>query len=306
MSEKGLLKIAKKLNFSDEQKQELEQRMVTISDNSVLRANREVSFKFAPIVRDGNKSHLFNSAAKKAGFQQTLDHGTHIAAHKEQYVLDILEVINAVNKIGDSEKKKKELVYINESIEEFKRPLYHGGKTNWHCEDVREINNDIGLEFSAINEKGKDIIPKSISKLGLERRVFTAQDRDSFSENSIIASREDEIESDELGLYYECLGRMPQGIVPMMFPASFPISLLLDVYSKETGKLEETYVGMDLEFHNQPNLSGKFTTRIIMPSKPEKKKRAYEYTFQTLCTQERTPILSGKIVCQSLKEIKLG
>lgn len=303
MSEKGLLKIVKKLGFTDEQKQELKKRLAAISGNSVLRVQKNISFKWAPIARDYNKIHLFDSAAKEAGFEKTLVHGTYLAAHKEQYVLDILRIINAVNGVNEDE-KKKEIFYVNESIE-FKRPLYHGKKTSWNCDDVIENDDGVSFKFSAVNEKNKEIVPNSISKLGLERKIFTAEDMHDFSGSLVVDSREDEIKSDELELCYECLKRTPQGIVPMMLPAVFTPSLLLDICSRETGKPEGVYSSMNLEFYNQPNLEGKFVTRIIMSTEPVKQRRFYKYTFKTLCTQEKTPILSGEVVCQSPKKVKL-
>lgn len=273
--------------------------------------------KWAFLVHDWNRQHIFEGYAREAGFETTPAHGTLEAAHAEQYALAYL---NKINELTDRLNEKnglsgesaiENLVYAGHRIE-IKAPLYprlRSATATWNLEDVVVVDNGLDLSFSAVNRRKQNVVECPKVSFRTERKELSEEDISSYRFNILEVSNI-EMKRGELATFYECLGKETEDEIYMMHVSAFGIATLLRVSSRRTGKPEGIYASINLNFHNVPDL-GIFETTISMPRPPRKildketGKEVYAYRFKTLCTQEDIPILTGKIVCYSQTEFKI-
>jgi len=292
------------LSVNKGESQDFRERIMDVVKGGKMVIPKRDLLKWAFLVHDYNRIHIFKEYAKEAGFEATPVHGTLIVAHAEQYALDYL---NEINDFVD-----RNLVYSGHGIK-FKRPLYPNSmnaKANWSLDDVAGDGEGIDLNFSAFDSKVQTIVSCPKVSFRAKRKNLSEEDVFSFlSSNNTIGRNGMEIKKGELETFYRCLGKEPRDEVPMMYASAFIPAVLLELASRRTGEPEGTYVSMDLEFYNPPNL-GILDTTIKMSKPPRKMnmgggKEAYRYRFEALCVQNNAPILGGNVVCYSPNEFKI-
>lgn len=280
--------------ISSENMETLEERIIEVSERERMVVKRETLKDWSLLVYDLNRIHFFPNRAEKMGFKDSPVHGTLIAAHSEQYVLDLLQEINKIS--------GQNLNYVRHSVD-FKRPLYSEEKADWQLIDVEEQANGINLYIVALDSRKKPIIVcRNINLAHSKIEPDLEKIKSSFSEDKVIIRKKTLVEEDELEFFYKCLEKKPREEVPFMYVASFIPSALLDLLSRKMGKAEGGYSGIELEFYNQPKL-GIFETKIIMPSAPISKRKMNYYTFEALCLQDSALIFKGQAKCYSPNEL---
>lgn len=288
-------KILKVTKINSENSKTLEQKIIDVAEREKMIIKNDIFSDWSFLVYDYNRIHRFRSSAQAMGFEDTPVYGTLIAARAEQYVLNLLQEINNMD--------GRILNYEGHTIN-FKRPLYPGKRANWNLLDVKETEDGLDLNVSAVDSKGKVVISCPEVNLRLSRGRPESDRIISFSSDKVVERKKISIEQGELELFYKCLGKKPKQEIPMMYPAAFIPAALLDLLSGKKGKPEGGYLGLELEFYNQPNL-GVFETIITMPSNPTQRRNMYHYTFEALCLQEGKPIFRGKVRCYSPDEFRL-
>ena len=300
MADTVISKIFSYLKNKEENKGEVDtnfgERILAIAEEEKMVVKKSAFKKWAPLVYDFNRIHLFEEYAKEMGFETTPVYGTLIAARVEQYVLSLLEEINKMN--------RKKLVYAGQKVS-FKRPLYPKVRASWNLIDVVEDDSSINLNINAVDQKDKVIV--ACPETNLRESLYASQETDinAFFDGKILASNKLEIKKEELDLFYSCLRRKPKENIPMMYPASFIIAALLELSSRKSGRPQGGYSGLDLKFYNPPLLGKPFETLVSMKEPPEQRRNFYHYNFEVLCIQDKKAILGGTIKCYSPEEFKV-
>lgn len=287
-----------------EQAKAFRNELLAVAENEKMSISRQTLLEWAYLAHDFNRIHIFSEYAKEAGFETTPIHGTLVAAGFEQYVRGLCRAINKIT--------GKNLVYSGQTVK-FSKPSYAGrwksGRINWNLEEVAKAGEGVDLKAFGINSRKQQAMLCPFTKLrtSLEKpdpdyiTLFTAP-------HNILERSNIEIKEEEKNSYYGCFGKKPGDGLFIMYPSALIISTVLKLSSRRTGKPEGTYRRMDLNFHNEPEL-GIFETMIRMPSSPRKvddgEGEKYRYKFETLCTQNGKPIVSGRVICYSPDEFKL-
>jgi hypothetical protein len=282
---------------------DLEERLRRVTNSEKMKIRRDSLLPWGMLVHDSNRLHWVLETAKKMGFEDTPVQGSRIAAHAEKYVLSLLKEINITN--------GRKFTYEGHGIY-YLKPLFPGVVARWNLKKVllNEEDKSIRLDISAINSKEDVVVDCPGVKLSLEREQPRVADIVPFSLENVLKRKKISITSEELDFYYNFLGKENNGEgIPMMYPASFIVSSLLDAVSEKTGRPEGVLRGMDLVFHHQPKFGSKgepaiIDTSVISSSKPREVGDVYLYNFKALCSQEGEPILSGKI--RAFSKYKLG
>jgi len=269
-------KIQESAGISPDSLPVLESRLKEISTQRKI-IHREIFSDWSRIVHDFNPIHYDEEKAKSLGFLTTPCYGSLLASHSEQYALKFLKILNTYS--------QKPLKYSAHSLQ-FKEPVYPNDSLSWQIEDVSSTNNS--LELKIIGKAGE----KSAVLSGIK-----------FSDSLELPSQEEEtffsstnsVDPHNINQYYKCL-QDSNCSIPIMYPASFIPSTLLELLSEKTGKQEGVYLSLNLKFHSPPKF-GKIKTVLFKP-KTRKIQDSYFYSFKTRSLQD-SPILSGEIKCVS-------
>tara|TARA_Y100000310_G_scaffold316892_1_gene369144 strand:+ start:3283 stop:4224 length:942 start_codon:yes stop_codon:yes gene_type:complete len=252
------------------------------------------------LVHDFNRMHAFLGYAKDEGYEDVLAQGTLIAGGMEQYVRSLLGPIKELS--------GKDLIYSAHEIK-FSKALYPKfGKirSNWRLEDALRIDGGISLKVSALNSKGEIVAvsPKITLTEGLYE--MNPEKLGEFLSNDVSGKSNFEIKPGERTDYAEFFKKDPKSGIYFMHVGAFEAAGLLDLASRRTGRPEGSYRRLNFKFYNPPEL-GIFNVLLKHKSGPRPVRDSDEnkYVFESLCMQNRKPIVSGEITCYSKSELKL-
>jgi hypothetical protein len=259
---------------------------------------------------DNNRIHLYREYAQDAGFETTPTHATLIAAHAEQYVLGLMDIIKKFN-------SEFNLKYSEQGFN-FRGPLYptddvakvDGGTLEWSLTDPSIQDGNLLFFLSGINGRNKALVRS------LERRkpnaIFRGEAEDTSKylapfaskDVNILVEESYDIKASERQENYNLLEVEFREEVLFTQAASLIPAALLSLSSKETGRPEGVYRSQNLVFHNQPR-DGEFETRVRLAAAPDIRKRAITYYFNAIVMQNDKLVVSGDLVCSSTYELKV-
>ena len=303
MSKRGISRLINYLQPGDATGKDIknfQNQLTEIIEDSKFSVTIESIKRWGELVGDRNKIHTSKGAAIKAGLKDTPVHGTYLAAQCEQYVSKNLRFFS--NLVGE------QLVYSGQSIK-FSSPLLPDVEARWKLGNIETFENGFDLGLFLIDKNGKSPF-SGVSKIRHKRKDYS-RGEGVFAEGKFVTERRNEIDvnleqdRDDLGTFYELLDTNKRNFTPITLPCALPVSALVDFALDESDVFLGIYRSMSFDFHDYPGL-GSFKSVVRMPEAPVDKRRlGTEYNFETICLQEGTYVLSGKIKCLTDQGFKI-
>ena len=241
---------------------------------------------FSWVTEDNNPIHRLPKLAQQFGFTDIPVMGAHIAAYGEQYIEGVVQHMRDfwgadIKIIGQKNK--------------FRKPLYPEERVLWQVTDFKKNNSTIDLRVSGA-VKDNEIVSIT-SRLGNEYLLMPQIAGPIYSKRYLF-------ERAHLDAFYDCVGGKRSEIVPNMLPAAFVPATLLALLKDKTRTMEGINWSMDFDFIAQA-IPGPLQVDIFSPRKPMEVKGSFVYQFETVVSQDNTPITYGKIVSATRHKINL-
>lgn len=314
MAEKDIANFAGLVGITDAEKvAEFVKAVEDYTQSHVLRPDLELLRNWGRNAHDDNRIHFYGGYARDLGlgFETAPTQGTLIAAHAEQYVLGLVDIVKQFS-------PEFNLEYSRQGLD-FRMPLYPpdkvadipGDSLKWSLTAPSAEDKGLSFILSGLSEKGKAII-RSPERNGKDPNVFfrsiPREDSSRYlapfigGKDGLLIEKGYKIIDEEREEFYNLVGVEPKEEVSFMQVASLPTAALLEFSRRENDEPSGVYRSQNFVFHAPPK-EGKFETRVKLASEPVVDRRGnITYSFKAIIMQDDKLVVSGDLVSQIVKK----